>query len=57
MRAFKAETMVSPSFSLSYECILPLKGSKKFILMIIKYVSLQNIFFLFFNSQKVYIEI
>ena len=44
MRAFKAETMVSPIFLLSYECILSLKGSKKFILMIIKYVNLQKYF-------------
>ena len=29
MRAFKAETMVLPIFTLSYECILSLKGSKK----------------------------
>ena len=44
MRAFKAETMVSTIFSLSYECILSLKGSEIFILKIIKYVDLQNIF-------------
>ena len=44
MRVFKAETMVSTIFSLSYECILSLKGSEIFILMIIKYVNLQNIF-------------
>ena len=57
MRTFIAETLVLPIFLLSYECFLFSERILTFLLMIIKYVNLQNIFCCYFHSQNEYIEI
>ena len=54
MRAFKVENMVMPIFLLPYECFLFSERYKVFILIIVRYVNLQNMFCCSFHSQNEY---